>query len=38
MRTLGASRGKNSWHIEEDSSGRYLMFGITRNGLSGFSV
>jgi len=38
MRTMGASRGKNSWHIEEDASGRYLMFGITRNGLSGFTV
>ena len=37
MRTTGASRGANAWHIEEDASGRYLMFNIARNGLSGFT-
>jgi hypothetical protein len=37
MRTIGASRGKNAWHIEEDASGRYLIFNIARNGLAGFS-
>ena len=30
MRTLGASRGRSTWHIEEDSSGRYLQFDVSR--------
>jgi hypothetical protein len=34
MRPLGASRGRNSWHIEEDSDGRYLVFDIARRGVA----
>ena len=34
MRTLGASRGKNAWHIEEDTDGRYLVFDIARRGAA----
>ena len=37
MRTLGASRGRNAWHIEEDGSGRYLLFDISRAGALSFS-
>ena len=37
MRTLGAHRGRNSWHIEEDSSGRYLQFDVSRAGAASFS-
>ena len=33
MRPLGASRGRNSWHIEDDADGRYLVFDITRRGV-----
>ena len=34
MRPLGASRGRNSWHIEDDADGRYLLFDVTRRGVS----
>lgn len=34
MRTLGSSRGKNSWHIEEDTDGRYLIFDVARRGVA----
>ena len=37
MRTLGAHRGRNSWHIEEDGSGRYLQFDTSRAGAASFS-
>ena len=37
MRTLGAHRGRNTWHIEEDSSGRYLQFDSSRASASSFS-
>jgi hypothetical protein len=33
MRPLGASRGRNSWHIEDDADGRYLVFDVTRRGV-----
>ena len=33
MRPLGASRGRNRWHIEDDADGRYLVFDITRRGV-----
>ena len=34
MRPRGASRGRNSWHIEDDADGRYLLFDVTRRGVS----
>ena len=34
MRTLGASRGRNTWHIEEDTDGRYLVFEDARRGTA----
>ena len=34
MRSLGASRGRNSWHIEEDTDGRYLVFDVARRGAA----
>ena len=34
MRPLGASRGRNSWHIEDDADWRYLLFDVTRRGVS----
>ena len=34
MRTLGASRGKHTWHIEEDTDGRYLVFDVARRGVA----
>ena len=27
---MGAKRGDNTWHIEEDSNGRYLVFDRSR--------
>jgi hypothetical protein len=33
MRTMGSSRGRNSWHIEEDTDGRYLIFDVARRGV-----
>ena len=38
MRTLGASRGKNAWHVEEDASGRYIQFDVSRTGNVSVSV
>jgi hypothetical protein len=38
MRPLGASRGKNSWHIEEDTDGRYLVFDTARRGAAVGSI
>jgi hypothetical protein len=38
MRPLGASRGKNSWHIEEDTDGRYLVFDTAYRGAAVGSV
>jgi hypothetical protein len=38
MRTLGASRGKHTWHIEEDTDGRYLVFDVARRGVAVGSV
>jgi hypothetical protein len=34
MRSLGASRGRNCWHIEDDTDGRYLVFDIARRGAA----
>ena len=34
MKPLGASRGKNSWHIEDDTDGRYLIFDNARRGVA----
>jgi hypothetical protein len=34
MRPLGASRGRNSWHIEDDADGRYLLFDVAHRGVS----
>jgi hypothetical protein len=33
MRPLGASRGRSSWHIEDDADGRYLVFDVARRGV-----
>lgn len=30
MPAMSAHRGENSWHVEEDSSGRYLVFDTSR--------
>ena len=38
MKPLGASRGKNSWHIEDDADGRYLVFDNARRGVAVGSV
>jgi hypothetical protein len=34
MRALGAGRGQNSWHIEDDADGRYLIFDIANRGIA----
>ena len=34
MRALGAGRGQNSWHIEDDVDGRYLIFDIANRGIA----
>ena len=36
-RRQGASRGRNRWHIEEDSAGKYLQFDIVRAGVASTS-
>jgi hypothetical protein len=38
MKPMSASRGRNSWHIEEDADGRYLVFDIARRGVAVGSV
>ena len=34
MRALGAARGQNAWHIEDDVDGRYLIFDIANRGIA----
>ncbi len=36
MAPMAASRGKNAWHIEEDSTGKLLIFDAARAGARSF--